>query len=107
MRVEIKLADIDASQNNYGYNMVMLYLFKNESAISKCKDGTNVIFYGKTQEIPESILEVIIGEEGNTVMGENKELVICNQTKSAKESVDFIIDHYPEHKYCIIMKEKQ
>ena len=116
--VEIELAEIDVSSNNFGWNKAMMHLYRHEESIklASSKRHVNVLFAGCVDKVPDSLIEVIMGEdkEGYEAIGtyfDTSNKAISNIIEKVKSTPDLIRTickkHHPEYKYCIILKEQK
>lgn len=105
MRVNIRLKKLDKSIESLGYNSVMMYLYKGEINPKNYK-GDNIIYAGKISDVPASLLDVTLGEGGNELIGLSKHFVVFNEANSSINSINLVLRHYPNHQYCLIMKDR-
>lgn len=105
MRISIELSEIDPSFNSFGWDIVTMYLFDYEASIklASSKKSSNVIFAGLVEDISYSLLEVIVGNNDKVFLVTDGS---GTRSFSALEKIKYICKSYPNHKYCIILKEQ-
>jgi len=105
---KIILRNIDPSVEKLGYDMISLYMFGSSDFIKTLKgntDAPNVIYFGKTIDIPESLLDVT-ANCFNLCLPDLRVIPLDITRISPKELINKIIRYHPDCISSLIIKER-
>jgi hypothetical protein len=117
IRIGVKLKDLNPSLEKHGYNKIMLYMYTTEiesiianvlySDEDENEENKRILYCGEITKIPESLIDVIMGEFGTTiVLQKTPYVILVAQPKNSMEIKEVFEFLNPTKKYCAIVKSK-